>query len=278
MNLSRVFSIGTRHPRRLPHMAKTVPILMACLLGVLTAGERKVTVETTPGPPMVVVKRNQPRTVIRGVNFVITNHYAQPLTAFVVWGDEPKGTPPAEDPVTTNVYFDSVIHESERPVMPGRTRTEKSLDPKARFRGAVFADGSTFGDPAWSDRILHHRELYLRMIDRAIRCVETFPNAVHLPLRERLELFEKIGPCPGWDLKARGLTLEEQYMFYPLSQEVSRALAFDHLEPEPHGPSIGSPQFGWIPVARFTQESQKLRALRARVVASIPPGNSQEVR
>jgi hypothetical protein len=235
-------------------MARAFLAAWMCLLfavAVCRADNKKLTVKTSEGSSRVMARPGQGRVVVRGVNLSITNNYTRPVTAYVIWGDNSLG---GEDPVTANVYSDSVIHEKDQPILPGQTRTEKSSDPTTLFRAAVFADGSGFGDPVWIERIFHHRQLYLQLTDRAIGCVE----AVLLPPPKRVELLQKLGFCP-WDLKAPGSTPEEENISYPLFQEVWRDVR------PPQGESLlseGSLQ-------EFREESQKLRRVRAQVADTI---------
>lgn len=113
------------------------------------------------------------------VQLAITNNSAVPVTAFAVYIE---WTLPGGGPKAHSVRIvDSVInYPRDREIMPGDTQrfvfggvmrmSDRAVSPpRITFEAAVFADGSTFGDPGWAQRIVQDRENVYENAGRAIQ-------------------------------------------------------------------------------------------------------------
>jgi hypothetical protein len=103
------------------------------------------------------------------VEFVVHNHSSQPITAYVYevsfFSSGRK--------VTGEHFRDSVMFKMEKAVMPDGEQASYEggpgiTDVQLGLRAAVFADGTTFGDPVWVERILRRRQYALEEIDRGL--------------------------------------------------------------------------------------------------------------
>ena len=84
----------------------------------------------------------------------VHNNAAVPLTAFAYSTD------------TTLRFYDSLMNQYDRPVLPNQSVTIPGTT-RITVAAGLFSDGSSFGDPALVARILHRREYMVATINRA---------------------------------------------------------------------------------------------------------------
>jgi hypothetical protein len=105
-------------------------------------------------------------------NAVVTNRGKVPLTA---WIFEIMLEPcnPAQMREQHTGGYDAQTAPGGKPLAPGSSMTQNigashcnkdgvSIPAKAQLRGAVFADGSTYGEKAWVERLLRERQQKMR--------------------------------------------------------------------------------------------------------------------
>lgn len=112
------------------------------------------------------------------VQLAITNSSAVPVTAFAIYIE---WTPPGGPEAHSVRIVDSVInYPRDRKIMPGDTQrfvfgpvtrmgSSTPAPPRVTFEAAIFANGSTFGDPGWARRIIQDRKAVYANQGRAIR-------------------------------------------------------------------------------------------------------------
>lgn len=112
------------------------------------------------------------------VQLAITNSSAVPVTAFAIYIEWALPGGPKGHSVR---IVDSVInHPRDREIMPGDTQrfvfgpatrmgSSAVSPPRVTFEAAIFANGSTFGDPGWVRRIIQDRKAVYANEGRAIR-------------------------------------------------------------------------------------------------------------
>jgi len=76
----------------------------------------------------------------------------------------------APDFITQHEITDAAFKPTVKPIVPGQELTfqPSGLSPEFVFRAAVWADGTTYGDPVWIRRILHIREVAAKNLDSII--------------------------------------------------------------------------------------------------------------
>jgi hypothetical protein len=84
----------------------------------------------------------------------VHNNSAAPLTAFVYSTDHKLR------------FYDSLMSQYDRPVLPNESVTIPGA-AKITIAAGLFADGSSFGDPAVVTQILHRRQYMIATINRA---------------------------------------------------------------------------------------------------------------
>jgi hypothetical protein len=104
-------------------------------------------------------------------NLVVFNHTTKTITAWACQYTSRVGLGPE---VVDDGFHDSVLFGNQKPIGPGAQATVAvgplSLDEpvfvrSVVFHAAVFADGSTFGDPVWAARIQRRRMSAMEALD-----------------------------------------------------------------------------------------------------------------
>ncbi len=156
MRLRRAFRVGA---------------VVATLLGGAAAGPARA-----PDLPPAAAKLTR----LSGgrVQLALTNGSQEPMTAFAVYIELTLPGVAAPHPHSIRIV-DSVLNPRDQEVMPGDTHRLTFggvvgpggvvSPPKVTLEAAVFADGSTFGDPSWVQRIIADRKTAYQNIGVAIR-------------------------------------------------------------------------------------------------------------
>jgi hypothetical protein len=123
------------------------------------------------GPPVEARAANNPGGT--GATITVLNHYTSPLVAFVfIYTMRDK-----ESTVygANTVSYDSAIDPAQNPPVPARGETripyysgQSGLKPQANIEGALFADGTTFGQHDMIDSIFERRNYAMVTVNRAI--------------------------------------------------------------------------------------------------------------
>ncbi len=110
---------------------------------------------------------------------MVTNRGNVPLTA---WIFEIMLEPcnPAQTREHHTGGYDSMTARQGKALAPGASITQNigaahcnkdgvSIPAQARLRGAIFADGSTYGDKTWVERLLRERQLKMRKQTKRVK-------------------------------------------------------------------------------------------------------------
>jgi hypothetical protein len=144
-----------------------------------------VAIGRAQGPSVdTVIKNRDGRTEL-----TVTNRGEQPVTALVITLEHgPASQPHRGTLVDTR---DSVLNSTDHPIVPGDTRTfaygagpgVPVLPPRPgwhsqlAFQAAIFADGSTFGDAGWAQRLIDARRSQYKHLGLAIQALQAARDA-----------------------------------------------------------------------------------------------------
>src|SRR5580704_2737031 len=107
----------------------------------------------------------------------VQNTSSRTLTAFALTLDR---TPTVGSPNHIVFYYDSVTNRSYPPLPPGASKTQalgggsSPATSQMTFRAALFDDGSTFGDPSWSTRLVTNRQALEKHLTLAILKLQSY--------------------------------------------------------------------------------------------------------
>ena len=137
------------------------PLIFAVLLPLLRA----------QSPPVIATTATQPD---GKVILTIRNHGASPLTAYFFkrfgWGVLPDGGKGVR--VTEIGYKDAALESATRPIPPNGQINSTFLNGEVQFLAALWADGTSYGDPQWVSRLRDRRGLAQQHLDNAIAILQ----------------------------------------------------------------------------------------------------------
>jgi len=122
----------------------------------------------------------------------IYNGYTLPVEAFLVTVE----TPATNRPVSRIYYDIHLNYRHDTTISPGASQQvplPHALGqdlPVPTLRAVVFADGSTQGDAAWVDELLHMRKILAGRIEQVIGLLQNASNQ-KLTLQETLDIVRK---------------------------------------------------------------------------------------
>lgn len=202
------------------------------------------------------------------VDLAVTDHSRRIVTAWVIFVDFVpllQGTPRA----TQTIYTDNVINPFDRPLMPNDTRTVNvgGTEPgstktkvEVGFEAALFDDGSAFGDPSWSNRLVQQRK-YL-----------------YVHIQEAIELLDGAKPkgTSREDLINQMQSIKKTKLNSAETPEEQRAIRKVYEEAAVNLQRSQRPDGTVIPVSdRIDQIEKQFVQERQRILASKPPVTDQ---
>jgi hypothetical protein len=113
----------------------------------------------------------------------VINRGEQPVTALVITLEHGPASQPHRGTLVDTM--DTALNITDRPIMPGDTRTfaygagpgVSAVAPRPGWhselalQAAIFADGSTFGDPDWAQRLIDARRSRYKHLGGAIQAL-----------------------------------------------------------------------------------------------------------
>lgn len=125
-----------------------ISLAVALFVPILRAQSANISLTTATDPDGSVI-------------VTVANHAAVALTAVLVEEKLPGGRSPK--------YEDAALPGSFKPILPMQQSTERApIGTRAFLEAAIWADGSTYGDPMWVQRIRDHRAAYMKSLNQVL--------------------------------------------------------------------------------------------------------------
>lgn len=233
------------------HRSLTIGVLAACYCGSTAAQRPEIETKASLQPD-------------GHVEFLITNNTSRKADAYVILIEThpiAKGTVHSQ----TVRYVDIAVNPHEQALLPGATRRFRFAGPQpgptrvrtdVTFGAAIFADGTSFGEATWVDKLLEIRKRMCLRATWALRLLAEKEGDPRLTIEELVDHIKKAAVEES--LKAENV--EDRMAIDAFQREVTANLSLAQETEEETGNVRER--------IRFTMK--RLAGRRQRIMAALP--------